>query len=639
MRLMPYKINQSDFDQIISSEGAIRTGANKANVRCPAHHDRNASCSVELRGENFLVYCHTGCNFRDVIDGFKGQGYELRAEAPGVEKPRKKQDKKPIAKPAPKPQKTERKPRGDRIRSHTYHDQNGRELYRQVKFENGWMREHRTEAGDWKPGSGETKPTLYELPKLIKAIQARKTIVIHEGEKDADATNERSDGSIFATTSGGASSWRSEFVGLFQVENPPKVVVIGDEDDPKRGEEKPGEKFARDVVQSFIAAGLPVARFKLPRWFNGAKIKDVADYYEAKGTFESIKQVCESAHLISAFESEEEGFKVRLGSALERLQWPEEDELPVLPGVFELGGVVQIVGASKARKSFFALQLALCASLGEEFLAFQVKKPQKVLYLNYELQTKWANARLRAMVNGLQVNLKKYPDNLTIADMELAKPDVSIVRRMALEYKPDVLVIDPIYPLIAQDENNTDSWGDLLRELKNIARFNECAVIYVHHDPKGDSSSRKLVDRGSGSSIQARHYDAGLYLGPHNDGESTILEFIVRNYKPLDAETIRFNKGAFWLQSHIPPEHPLPNQQKKALDVLEYLDFAERILEEKGPLPYGDFVDKVRDETSLGKNRAERVVKELAESGRIRADRRGRKTVYSSFYESDSDVF
>ena len=54
----------------------------------------------------------------------------------------------------------------------------------------------------------------------------------------------------------------------------------------------------------------------------------------------------------------------------------------VLDGIFEKGNKVLVVGSSKTRKSFFAIQLALCVSAGLPFVGIDVAAPRRVLLVS-----------------------------------------------------------------------------------------------------------------------------------------------------------------------------------------------------------------------------------------------------------------
>jgi hypothetical protein len=63
-----------------------------------------------------------------------------------------------------------------------------------------------------------------------------------------------------------------------------------------------------------------------------------------------------------------------------------------------------------------------------------------------------------------------------------------------------------------------------------ICELSGAAIIYTHHNPKGLTGDRKLVDRGSGSSVLSRDYDSMISLSPHAQDGLIVLDVLTRNY-------------------------------------------------------------------------------------------------------------
>jgi 5S rRNA maturation endonuclease (ribonuclease M5) len=107
-------------------------------------------------------------------------------------------------------------------------------------------------------------PSLYHVELLKEA----KTVCIVEGEKDADTVTNRRLGApsnlVIGVTSGGANSWRPEFVRYFAGKN---VVVMTDDDDA-------GRQCAADIKASLDAAAIPYREVT----FGDVGCKDVSDF-------------------------------------------------------------------------------------------------------------------------------------------------------------------------------------------------------------------------------------------------------------------------------------------------------------------------------------------------------------------------
>ena len=78
-----------------------------------------------------------------------------------------------------------------------------------------------------------------------------------------------------------------------------------------------------------------------------------------------------------------------------------------------------------------------------------------------------------------------------------------IVKRVGAE----LVVIDPLYKLVNGDENSAQ---DMKAYFDRVMRETGAALLYVHHDAKGSAGDRNIRDRGAGSGVLARDYDAAL---------------------------------------------------------------------------------------------------------------------------------
>jgi hypothetical protein len=95
------------------------------------------------------------------------------------------------------------------------------------------------------------------------------------------------------------------------------------------------------------------------------------------------------------------------------------------------------------------------------------------------------------------------------------------------------------------------------------------AVIYTHHNQKGLSGDRKLVDRGSGSGILSRDYDTMISLSPHVQEKLIVVETLTRNY-PSPPPLSVMQDGTFRIMNIKPEELTSKTaNEKKNMTMLE----------------------------------------------------------------------
>jgi hypothetical protein len=255
---------------------------------CPVHGDgtKYGRRSLSLH-PTYGVTCFAGCTFLDIVRALRERAGLHPAHAPATQT-------------VPRRIEAGRGQLGLRVASWPYHDEEGRALYRVVRFEGSagkTYRQQRVEGGGtccdaeprrckpdreslgWAWGHGEdVAHVLYRLPEAIDA--GDRPIFIVEGEKAADAL--RALGLVATCNSGGAGKWRGEL--SWDLKNR-RAVILPDNDHP-------GAAHAEDVGGQLLDVGAEVRFVVLP----GLPFKgDVVDWLAAGGTREALLSFTERA--------------------------------------------------------------------------------------------------------------------------------------------------------------------------------------------------------------------------------------------------------------------------------------------------------------------------------------------------------
>jgi hypothetical protein len=226
----------------------------------------------------------------------------------------------------------------------------------------------------------------------------------------------------------------------------------------------------------------------------------------------------------------------------------------VLHDTFDAGDKVPIIGSSKTRKTFFALQLALCIATGRDFLNLKTTKPRRVLFVQMEVTEVHFWRRVHNMARKLDVSAAEIGNRLAVANLRGTTCEPAALIDLARKHSAEVVVVDPIYKLLTGDENLAKDVKPLLASFDALTEETRASVVYVHHNPKGTAGDRDARDRGAGSGVIARDFDACLYLTEHRDGAGMIVvESLLRNYPPQDPFTIGWNDGKFSVADDVAP--------------------------------------------------------------------------------------
>ncbi len=155
-------------------------------------------------------------------------------------------------------------------------------------------------------------------------------------------------------------------------------------------------------------------------------------------------------------------------------------------GFIVKGDQVMIAGAPKAGKTWLALQLALAAASGGQFLRWKAAEPLKTLYINMEVgEHMWAK-RVALQVGGVE-NALPYADrfysmndvrSIDVLDPEARRGLAERIRRGGYEF----VVIDVLSRCHYADENDNGHMKQVLLALRVLC--GDATHVVVHHSRK-----------------------------------------------------------------------------------------------------------------------------------------------------------
>ena len=271
---------------------------------------------------------------------------------------------------------------------------------------------------------------------------------------------------------------------------------------------------------------------------------------------------------------------------------------PVLSNVVDVGCKLEVVGSSKARKSFFLLQLAILLAAGvSPFLKFEIPKPRKVLLVQMEIPDGHFHGRLVKMLGSLRIEPDKLEDRLHVLngrglDGLLDNPELE---ECLTTGKYEVVIFDPLYKLLEGDENLAKDVKPTLHEFDWICQEYGCAVIFSHHNPKGNAGDKNAIDRGAGSGVIARDYDAALYLTAHEQVDEGLLvcDSRLRCYPPQEPFSIRWMQTGHFEVDQAPPAVQTSSSSRSQAQKDPVTDDQALSIVAGGPLPMSVFETKL----------------------------------------------
>jgi hypothetical protein len=199
-----------------------------------------------------------------------------------------------------------------------------------------------------------------------------------------------------------------------------------------------------------------------------------------------------------------------------------EQDRWLIEGLWSRSAIGLIGGAPKCSKTWLGLDLALSVASGTPALGhFQVQATGPALIYLAEDTLPQVRARLESLcrhrgleVDGLDVHVIKTP----VLRLDLASDQHRLARTIA-QWKPVLLLLDPLVRMHRLDENSAAEISGLLGYIRDLQRTYNVAVVLVHHASKKHRAQPGQALRGS-SDLHAIG-DSNLYLA--RKGQQIVL--------------------------------------------------------------------------------------------------------------------
>jgi hypothetical protein len=351
---------------------------------------------------------------------------------------------------------------------------------------------------------------LWGLAELSTAPPGS-TVVVVEGEKVADALNER--GVLAVGTVTGASGTPSREV-LMPLK-PYKVWLWPDND-------VPGRKHMDRIGARLDGMEIPAL---LIDWPEAPDKSDAADLLKLGGTVEGIQKLLDAAR---PFHSEaSNGFHLTLLSDL--LAEPEESVAWVWDKTLPAGGMSVLAAKPKVGKSTLARNLSLAVARGNVFIGRDTS-PGPVVYLALEEK--------RAEVQGHFRRMGSDGEPIYIHTGVAPEEAVAALRAGITAVGAKLAIVDPLFKLVRiRDGNDYAEVTRVLEPLLSVARDTGCHVMAVHHMGK---MQRGEGDQILGSTAILGSVDTALIMRRREDGRT--LESMQRYGVDLEPLALSFDE-------------------------------------------------------------------------------------------------
>jgi hypothetical protein len=192
-----------------------------------------------------------------------------------------------------------------------------------------------------------------------------------------------------------------------------------------------------------------------------------------------------------------ECFQTITADAFARDAYPDS----IVEGLIYRGNVANNCGASKAGKSWQALQRAACIAAGFPFLGLPVRRA-RVLYVSLEMTVAVIRERLLKISRSTGVPMPEVGSEwfqviggapglgLLMPELDLTTDaGTAVLRRTIERHRSEYVVIDTLYNALGgADPNSNAEMGQVFRRIRAIAHDTGAAFELLDHVAKGERS-------------------------------------------------------------------------------------------------------------------------------------------------------
>jgi len=230
----------------------------------------------------------------------------------------------------------------------------------------------------------------------------------------------------------------------------------------------------------------------------------------------------------------------------------------VVQGIIAEQSKLVIGSGSKSFKTWLTIDLSLSISHCVLFLGRHTTR-QRVLYVNLELKPQTFKRRLQkvAEAKGITVD-RKWFLHLPLRGRMAGVPLHDLVSRiihLAQHFKAGVIVIDPVYKMNTEgDENSSRDQTVFFNQLDRFTTEAVCTVILNDHFSKGNQSEKDPLDAIRGSSAKGGDVDAAMVLRKHEVEGCYRVDLIHRELPPVQPFCIGWKFPLMELRPDLDPD-------------------------------------------------------------------------------------
>lgn len=286
----------------------------------------------------------------------------------------------------------------------------------------------------------------------------------------------------------------------------------------------------------------------------------------------------------------------------------------VEPGLLPAQGILFVGGEPKVGKSLLVANLALSLAAGSQRLGFPISTPRRVLVCQFELPLPRFVDRLTVMRRplGTAADHRLLVDTRAVGHLLSTPQGLEHFLLAAKAASAEVIVLDPLYSMHDQDENDTRAMAALCQSLLRLRDASRAALVIIHHIRK--SISREEIGsafRGS-SALHAVGDSYLLLTRPSPQLPTLELRFQFRYAAPQPPRLLELNPQSLWFSpAGSPPAKAAPARKVETSDV------SQSLAQRGAPLRYNQLREEIMQGRQCSKRTAQLAITQAAQQGEI----------------------
>ncbi len=238
--------------------------------------------------------------------------------------------------------------------------------------------------------------------------------------------------------------------------------------------------------------------------------------------------------------------------------WYPNLRAPVIDGLLRRGEIMNIIAASKARKSWLELGLAMNIISGGKWMdKFQCARGP-VLIIDNELHEETIVDRGKRVSSAYNIPDAVVNRMLHFLPVRGNLVDFTALEAMLRAIRPGyygLVILDAFYRFMPKgmDENDNGSMAGLYNLLDKYADMLDSALLLIHHTSKGVQANKSVTDVGAGAGAQSRACDNHVVFREHDEPNVVVFDAAPRSFPPVPPFCMKYTYPKWDLAADLDP--------------------------------------------------------------------------------------